>query len=179
MANFVYVSRTKNGFTLIELLVVIAIIGILSSIVLTSLNSSRIRANNTKAKQDLRNLYVSLQFLVDDVNKWPNGCPPDANDSAETLLSSQWGGLITAPTTGFDSTYSTNPGGCGWTLQDIARWKGPYATGVIDPWGRSYFFDPDFTLADLTTVAVLESFGPNGVQNYYNGTSDDIIYIMP
>lgn len=171
--------NNSKGFTLVELLVVIAIIGVLSSIVLQSLNTTRSNAKIAKVKQDLKNLYTSMNLLVDDVGKWPNGCPPDAVDSAETLLSSAWGGIMTAPSLGFDSTYSANPGGCGWTAQDIARWRGPYASGVEDPWGRSYFFDPDFTLANLTNVAVIESFGPNGVQNYYNGTSDDIIYILP
>ena len=173
-------TRNKNskGFTLIELLVVIAIIGLLSSVVLASLNSSRSKAKTARVKQDLKNLYVSLNLLVHDVGKWPNGCPPDAYDSAETSLNSSWGGIMTVPSTGFDSTYSANPGGCGWIAQDITRWNGPYANSVLDPWGNSYFFDPDFTLADSSSVPVIESFGPNGVQNYYNGTSDDIIYIM-
>ena len=46
----------KKGFTLIELLVVIAIIGILSSVVLASLNASRTKAVDEAIKTQLKQL---------------------------------------------------------------------------------------------------------------------------
>src|SRR6185436_308469 len=45
--------KPKEGFTLIELLVVISIIGVLSTIVLNSLNTSRSKAYDSKVKQQL------------------------------------------------------------------------------------------------------------------------------
>lgn len=53
----------KKGFTLIELLVVIAIIGILSSVVLVSLNSARNRGKDTRiiaGVQQLRSMLESI-----------------------------------------------------------------------------------------------------------------------
>lgn len=52
----------KTGFTLIELLVVIAIIGILSAVVLTSLNSSRQKAQDSKAVNDVKQVALSLEL---------------------------------------------------------------------------------------------------------------------
>ncbi len=46
----------NKGFTLIELLVVIAIIGILSSVILTSVNSSRAKARTNAALSTMRSL---------------------------------------------------------------------------------------------------------------------------
>lgn len=52
----------KKGFTLIELLVVIAIIGILSGIVLTSLNSARGRASDVAVQSTLSTIRSAAEL---------------------------------------------------------------------------------------------------------------------
>ncbi len=52
--------KNNKGFTLIELLVVISVIGVLSSVVLASLNSARDKARITAGIQFSANLYHSL-----------------------------------------------------------------------------------------------------------------------
>lgn len=57
-------SKERGGFTLIELLVVIAIIGILSAVVLTSLNSARGRARDARRIADLRQIQNGLELYA-------------------------------------------------------------------------------------------------------------------
>ena len=58
----------NSGFTLIELLVVIAIIGILSSIVLASLNTARGKGADAAAKSDLDNMRAQAELIYDNAN---------------------------------------------------------------------------------------------------------------
>src|SRR3990167_1101421 len=59
----------QKGFTLIELLVVIAIIGILSSVVLASLNTARAKGADAAVKANLSNIRAQAEILYDT-----NGC---------------------------------------------------------------------------------------------------------
>lgn len=56
----------KSGFTLVELLVVIAIIGVLSSVVITSLQNARNRAANTAVKANLASMRSSVEMIYDN-----------------------------------------------------------------------------------------------------------------
>lgn len=66
------IQNTTRGFTLIELLVVIAIIGMLSSVVLASLNSAREKARDAKRMSDMRQLQTALEMYYNDNNSYPS-----------------------------------------------------------------------------------------------------------
>ena len=80
-----YTSRTfsmyrtqTRGFTLIELLVVIAIIGILSSVVLASLNSARKKGRDARRISDIKQLQLALELYNDTNQGFPTAaeaCP--------------------------------------------------------------------------------------------------------
>lgn len=116
----------KRGFTLIELLIVIVIIGILAVIVvgLVATNNKN-RANDARAKADMREMQTALeQHFVDN-----DAYPAALADLAPTYLAA----VPTAPS----GSYTYTPGGAGnttyslsYTLQNTND-KGPGVTGGV------------------------------------------------
>jgi len=56
--------KLSKGFTLIELLVVISIIGLLSSVVLASVNTARVKAKDANAKQLAREYRTLMELEI-------------------------------------------------------------------------------------------------------------------
>jgi type II secretion system protein G len=65
-------NKSPKGFTLIELLVVIAIIGVLSSVVLTSLSSARSKANAAKRVSDIHQIRTAIEAYYSSTGGYPS-----------------------------------------------------------------------------------------------------------
>ncbi len=74
-----------EGFTLIELLVVIAIIGILSSVVLSSLNSARAKGKDASAKSELASVRSQASLYYDE-NAQSFGADGTSCSNADSLF---------------------------------------------------------------------------------------------
>ena len=79
-------KHSSKGFTLIELLVVIAIIGILSSVVLASLNSARQKARDARRISDIKQIQLALELYADS----NGGAYPTATTSLVTTYMPAW-----------------------------------------------------------------------------------------
>ena len=129
-----------------------------------ALSRAREMARETAAKDDLSSLRTALLLMENDTGKWPNGCPPWSNSNPEVDFTTAQAGLMVQPEVGDQGD------GCQWLSQEVAKWDGPYVTGVTDdPWGNHYYFDADYTpysgcpsIDDEPVAAVVVSFGPNG-----------------
>jgi type II secretion system protein G len=158
---------SKRGFTLIELLVVISIIGLLSSVVIASLNASRNKAKVAQARSQLIAINAAINLLRNDTGQWPAHLTDSpCSQDPETSLQLAAGGLVA-------------------TDGSFPNWQGPYMAQMpLDPWGSNYYFDGDYTCGPAIdgckhvnyTIRVILSFGPDKEPQY--STGDDIVHML-
>lgn len=84
-----------KGFTLIELLIVIAIIGILTSVVISSLNIAREKGANAAIKQNLNTIRSQAEVLYDDNSTYAGLCANETVLSALASANTASGGTAT------------------------------------------------------------------------------------
>ncbi|NNM83705.1 type II secretion system protein [Candidatus Parcubacteria bacterium] len=77
------IENRQKGFTLIELLVVIAIIGILSAVVLASLNTARSKGSDAAIQSDLSTIRTQAEIYFDG----PGGNSYGSNAALESSCS--------------------------------------------------------------------------------------------
>ena len=114
---------SDGGFTLIELLVVIAIIGIIASMVLIGLNSTRKLGRDARRIADVRQMQNALEIYFNGCGVYPGGTytGPNTNCTAGDVydVGTAWG-INQMPTDPSGGNYSYD-GSCGttYTLQAL------------------------------------------------------------
>lgn len=121
-------SSFTKGFTLIELLVVIAIIGMLSSVVLGSLNSARDKARVARAVSDLKQIQNALVLYQDANNAYPcfDHTWDDTRETAWALPYLKW------PTHPWGNQYHWEHGTAGFVFSVSLNAPGAANAAAID-----------------------------------------------
>ena len=139
----------KRGFTLIELLVVVAIIGILSSVVLASLNTARAKGADAATKANLSNARAGAELYYDsNSSAYTTVCTAGPNNISPN---------ITAATNSSGATAKCYDTGTAWAASAVLKQTNQFLppTSGTDYWcvdsvGNSKVIDTD--LAAEATV---------------------------
>jgi prepilin-type N-terminal cleavage/methylation domain-containing protein len=132
----------EKGFTLIELLVVIAVIGILASVVLASLNTSRGRASDAAVKTAMNTIrsQAELYYLSQTPNGYSvNGSPVTSCTSgifADAVIASARAQIAAQALSTATISCATNTTGNKWAVS-VSQLKSSGTSWCIDSSGSS------------------------------------------
>ena len=111
--------KKYRGFTLIELLVVIAIIGILSAVVLASLNTARSKGQDAAIQSDLTGIRTQAAIYFTEHNNYGENTDLVSDCTAEvfsnTTIGNQIAGAVKA-NGGNDLTCNVAAGGAAYAV---------------------------------------------------------------
>lgn len=101
MNYYNYNKKTRGGFTLIELLVVIAVIGVLSGVVLQSLQGARYKSQNATRLSDIDQIDKATQLYLTKTNaSFPVSTAWDCIGAASCWGGTQTGNILDAALAG-------------------------------------------------------------------------------
>lgn len=137
-------KKFTRGFTLIELLVVIAIIGILSSVVLVSLNSARDKGGDAAVRANIAGIRSNAEIIYDsNGNNYSTVCSA-TNVQAALNAARSAAGVANA----INTTYATAGAAATVTCHSTTG-----AWAVESPLKTSGFYCVDSTGISATTSA--------------------------
>lgn len=164
-----FTSNKKNGFTLIELLVVIAIIGVLATLSIVALGTTRAQAKKARTNNDLSRIIEAIVMAQGESGKallkiTGSGCSACscssvidiANISSAHACYINWKNAITK-------------------ISDASIFYLDIRNIDRDPWGSPYVLDENETEGGGCNADSIRSAGPDGLLS----TSDDIGRMVP
>lgn len=128
-----------RGFTLIELLVVVAIIGLLSSVVLASLNGARQKGRDARRLADLKQLQTALELYYSDNTSYPVSTSQASVTTALAPLAPAYISTIPDDPLGgsYHYVYKTTSDGSFYCLGSITEGTAPASTCNTESLGSS------------------------------------------
>ena len=163
-------KKLNTGFTLIELLVVVAIIGLLATLSIVALNSSRDKAKQAKAASDMKRVTESMILAQGETGKTlleitGNGCSDCACRGIGSIINIAAGSSCYGS---WQSAITKINDACGGVFQGINR-------VTRDPWGSPYLLDENEGEGGGCAQDAFRSAGPDGI----HGTVDDLVKVIP
>ena len=143
----------QNGFTIVELLIVIVVIGILAAITIVSFNGVQSKARQAKINADVVTIVkaITAARIVNNSNTWTI-----TQRYTEADCASKPNGTDLATLSKTADTCWTNYAA---SLNAISTVSGINIRGLVDPWGRPYYFNENEGEGNVSTFCAQDIVG--------------------